>query len=347
MNAMILGAGYGTRLRPLTYERPKPLIPLLGRPILRYHLDQLIRVGIRNVVINTHHLPEMMAQQREALAADLGISITLSHEPDILGSGGGIKQAEAWLSGDDFLVLNGDTIMSLPLLPAIRFHQERQALATMIVRDHPEIARYGAVQIDATGSIRDIVGLLGYQGQERLFARLFTGVHIFSPGIFDFLPAGFSNINHSTYPAMIRTGQVVLGFETARFWADLGTIPDYVNTTFFLLDQPSLHQELGFTIPPEQFLTRNDSAGLARMMARFPGVTFRPPVFIGQDVALPAGSCIGPYVVMESCSHLFQPAMVRDTIVWDGVAVPNNTHGMILTKSLTVEIPRAILSNDQ
>ncbi len=154
---MILAAGFGTRLRPLTNVMPKPLLPVGGTPLIVWNLLLLKRHGIHEAVINLHHLGPMI-QQALGDGERFGMRLIYSHEPVILGTGGGIKQAEGHFNGEPFLVLNGDTLFELDLGAVIAGHRERQAAATLVLREDPEAVKWGLIEVDGQGEVVRITG---------------------------------------------------------------------------------------------------------------------------------------------------------------------------------------------
>jgi NDP-sugar pyrophosphorylase family protein len=219
---MILAAGLGSRLRPLTDRMPKPLVQVGGRPLIAYPLALLRAAGIRDVVINLHHLGGAL---RAALGdgAAHGVSITYSEEaPTILDTGGGIKQAQAWLGGDRFVVLNSDTILDLDIADMIRFHAGHGALATMLLRPDREQRRYGEIEIDATARIRRFLGHPAVVDAP-LTPLMFGGVHVFEPQVFDHMSAGRFGINTETYPRMLAAGAALYGYRFDAYWRVLDT----------------------------------------------------------------------------------------------------------------------------
>src|SRR5215213_2908032 len=176
MKAMILAAGLGTRLRPLTNTIPKPLLPVGGTPLIVWNLLLLKRHGFRDVVINLHHLGPLI-EQALGDGSKFGLRILYSKEPMILGTGGGIKQAEPNFSGEPVLVLNGDTLFELDLSALCAFHLERKAAGTLVLREDPEAARWGLVEVGAEDRIVRITGR-GLAGTQPTTPRMFAGVHI-------------------------------------------------------------------------------------------------------------------------------------------------------------------------
>ena len=230
MRAMVLAAGLGTRLRPLTNDRPKALVEVGGRPLIAYNLELLRRFGITDIVINLHY---QGAALRNALGdgGAFGVHIEYSPEDPLLDTGGAIKNAEARLGGEDFLILNSDTIIDLPLDRLIASHRARAAAATLVLRHDPEQTRYGLIEIDATDRVRRFLGRPEAVA-EPVTAFMFAGVHVVSPQVFHFMPAGgtFSLTRH-TYPAMLAGGAALYGFPFDGFWRVIDTPADRERAT--------------------------------------------------------------------------------------------------------------------
>lgn len=234
MRAMILAAGFGTRLRPLTNTIPKALVPVAGRPLIEYSLLFLRSQGITEVIINLHHLGDKI---RSALGDGslYGMHFHYSPEDPILEAGGGIKKAQPFLDGETFLVINCDTILDLDLAAVLAAHQTTQAVATLVLRPDPEAARYGLLEIDAEGRIRRIRG----QPEEAplpLSSYMFTGAQILEPRVFDFMPEvkPFST-TRGTYPHMIRAGEHLHGFVHTGPWMVVDNETDVMQATQLLL----------------------------------------------------------------------------------------------------------------
>jgi NDP-sugar pyrophosphorylase family protein len=217
MRAMILAAGLGTRLRPLTNTVPKALVPVAGRPLIEYGLLFLKSQGIEEVVINLHYLGEKI---RAALGdgSVYGLRITYSPEELLLETGGGIKKAQTFLDGETFVVLNCDTILELDLHALLTAHRKHRAVATLVLRPDPEAARYGILETDAWGCIRRFLGQPA-EMSESLSPYMFTGCQMLEPRVFAFMPEGkpFST-TRETYPQMLRAGESLYGFIHTGPW---------------------------------------------------------------------------------------------------------------------------------
>lgn len=219
---MILAAGMGNRLRPLTDRVPKSLIEVGGQPLIAYPLALVRAAGISDVVINLHHLG---GQIREALGdgTRYGVSIRYSEEDPILDTGGGIKRAQGLLGDTRFVVLNSDTICDVDLRAVVAWHMAHGALATMVLRpDREAETRYGAIEIDSAARIRRFLGR-PRDVAEPLTPLMFAGIHVFEPEVFAFMEDGRFGINVVTYPRLLAAGRPLYGYRFDGYWRVLDT----------------------------------------------------------------------------------------------------------------------------
>lgn len=217
MRAMILAAGFGTRLRPLTNTVPKALVPVAGRLLIEYGLLFLKAYGIEEVIINLHHLGEKI---RATLGdgSGYGLRITYSPEDPLLESGGGIKNAQPFLDGETFVVLNCDTIIDLDLTALLTAHRKTKAAATLVLRPDSQAVRYGILETDTNNRIRRFLGQPTVVN-EPLSQYMFTGCQMLEPRVFAFMPEvkPFST-TRATYPTMLDAGEPLYGFIHAGTW---------------------------------------------------------------------------------------------------------------------------------
>jgi NDP-sugar pyrophosphorylase family protein len=218
---MILAAGFGSRLRPLTDRLPKPLIAVGGKPLIAYALALVRAAGIRDVVINLHHHG---AAIRAALGdgGAFGVAIHYSQEDPLLDTGGGILRARPLLGHEPFVVLNSDSIIDLDLRRLIDWHAAHRGVATMVLRRDREQARYGEIEIDAAHRVRRLLGRPPHVS-EPLTPYMFAGVHVFEPAVFDHMASGAFGIVRQTYPALLEAGQAVYGYVHDGYWRVLDT----------------------------------------------------------------------------------------------------------------------------
>jgi len=221
--AMVLAAGRGTRLAPLTDRIPKPLAPVAGRPMLDWVLAFLRAGGIEEVVINLHHLGHLI-EEHVGDGRGHGLAVRYSHEPEILDTGGGIKRAEPLLGGEPFVVVNGDSLLDLALDEMIAVHERRGGIATLAVRRDPQAHRYGLVELDQADRLRRISGRPAAPPPGPLRTFMFPGLHILDPEIFSWMepdvPFGIARV---TYPRLIEADLPVFGFETGARWINIDT----------------------------------------------------------------------------------------------------------------------------
>ncbi|CAG0983248.1 partial N-acetylmuramate alpha-1-phosphate uridylyltransferase, partial [Anaerolineae bacterium] len=162
MIGMVLGAGLGTRLRPLTDRLPKPVVPLFDRPLAAYALERLFAAGVRDAVMNTHHRAGEVVRALEAHVPE-GMRPRFGHEPELLGTGGGIRNALSILRNDvggggPMLVINGDVLFWPDLESALALHAQLGAVATMVLREDPRAKELGAIEVDGGGRVRRLLG---------------------------------------------------------------------------------------------------------------------------------------------------------------------------------------------
>lgn len=221
--AMILAAGRGRRLAPLTDHTPKPLVEVAGRPMIERLLEFLRAGGIDQVVINLHHLGDRI-EQALGDGRRFGLEIRYSHEREIRDTGGGIRHAEALLASEPFVVVNGDSLLELRLRTVLEAHASSGAVATMVLRPDPDPHAWGAVEVDAANRVRRIAGLPAGAPRAGLRALMFPGLHVFEPEIFEWLdPDGAFSITRVTYPRLLEAGRPVGAFVTDARWITIDT----------------------------------------------------------------------------------------------------------------------------
>jgi NDP-sugar pyrophosphorylase family protein len=227
MKAMVLAAGFGTRLRPLTDHLPKPLLPVGGRPMIEYNLLLLKKYGITEIIINLHHCGDEIIKTLGD-GSRLGLSIVYStEEGEPLGTGGGIKKAAPFFEHSDFIVMNGDILIDIDLEKLISFHREKKGEATLVLRECDDFSKFGAIEIDEKGQIKNILGKLK-KSPLKTRKLIFTGLHVISPQVLELIPANipyFSIID--TYLDLLRSGKKLFAYETKDYWNDLGEIDRY------------------------------------------------------------------------------------------------------------------------
>jgi NDP-sugar pyrophosphorylase family protein len=231
MKAMVLAAGLGLRMRPLTGLRAKPALPVLNQPLLARTLEFLALHGFKDVVVNTHHLPASVREAAQG-ARGLGLRVRFSHEREILGTGGGLRRARGLLGPGPVLVVNGDVLFDFDLRALARRHRASGAAATLALKANPDPSRYSPVVTGPDGRIRSVAGL---PCSARGPVSLFTGVHVVEAGLFDRLRPGFSDSVRDLYVPLLAEGERLTGVRVRGAWYDLGTPALYLDAQMRLL----------------------------------------------------------------------------------------------------------------
>lgn len=301
---MLLAAGLGTRLRPLTDERPKPAVPLLGRPLAHYAIDRLLAAGVTELAANAHHLPEQVASVVRARVPDALVSV----EPVLLGTGGGIRRALTQLaerSGrplapDEPLVVSNADVLFAPDLPrALAIHRASRAFATMIVRRDPRADAAGPIDLDAKGRVRRILRVP--ESSEPLERTMFTGLSILSGAAVLDLPQSGCVVRQGLRRWLDR-GEIVQGVVEEAPFRDLGTPAEYLAAHVDLLDGSVPWQ--GITPAP----------AWVHPTAKVDGAVLR-------QTSVGEGASVLPGVTLER------------VVVWPGTVVRASERGVILHPS--------------
>lgn len=225
VTAMIFAAGLGSRLHPLTTERPKPAVPVALVPIAARTVRTLAAHGVSRIVLNTHHLGELLP---ELLAPHLpsGVDVRYVHEHELLGTAGGLHNARAHFESDDVLVVNGDILFTPDLDALLAKHRESDALATLVLREVPDPYAKGAIELDANGRVARMLAKQSDAAPE-LSPFLFTGVHVLRRSALDELPSTGCIVRQGYLP-WLAARRTISGVVDAAPWRDLGTVTEYI-----------------------------------------------------------------------------------------------------------------------
>jgi len=332
MKAMILAAGLGERMRPLTEGRAKPSLPLINRPIIIQTLIYLKSHGVDEAVINLHYQPESI----RGLIGDgsrIGIKVHFSEEQTILGTAGGLKKAEAhFRDAGTFILINSDFATDCDLTAAVQGHRQSQAVSTLILAPRRGGAEYSPVVMDGEGRIMSIAGA-GREGEGEAFT--FTGIHILEPSILTVIPPGVRyEINREVYPVLMHKGALIRGYVHPGFWREMGTPRLYLEGAMEILAlgrdsalEPMKHGDGiyldGVALPsdtvtgPPLYVGRGSAIG--------PHCSLQGGVIIGRQCRVGAGSALRSTLVWDG-ARLGDKVQLTDCIVTSGVYVPSMTN---------------------
>ena len=231
MRAIVLSAGYGTRLWPLTEDRTKPAIPILGKPLVGYVAEYLAGYGIDEIVVNLHHRPESV---RRALGdgSAFGVKLHYVEEPVILGTSGALDNTREFFEHDTFVVVNGKIITDIDLQAALETHRSANALATLVLLPNTRRERFSVVETEG-GRIKVFGGMPAENEVEPL---MFTGIHILEPRILEYVPRGvFSDSVTHVYPQAMANGEIIAAHVGSGKWRELSTLRRYLDISVELL----------------------------------------------------------------------------------------------------------------
>jgi NDP-sugar pyrophosphorylase family protein len=299
---MVLAAGLGLRMRPLTQIQAKPVLPVLNRPLIHWTLELLAHHGVTEVVINLHHLPRTV-MKAVGTGRRFGLQVSWSRERRILGTGGGPRRVRGFFGDEPFFLVNGDVLFDFDLTDLMRRHRDRGARATLALVANPDPKRYSSIVTGAGGWVRSLAEL---PRPARGPASLFTGVHILDPSLLDRLPDGPSDIVRDLYARLVDEGEDILGVRMRGAWYDLGGPSLYVRSQLSMLSS-------GFR-------------GVGRGPLIHPSAQVHPRARVTRSV-------VGARAVVD------EGAEVAGSVVWDRVRVGRGARvrGSILVAGSRVE----------
>ncbi len=354
MKGIIIAGGAGTRLRPLTYSRPKPLIPVVNRAFLEYQVALLKRHGIDEVIFCTNYMADKI-QGHFGDGSKFGVSMRYAIEDTPLGTAGAIKNAQNLTGRDTFVVLNGDVLTDFDLSEIIRFHKDNHALVTLTLKDVPSPSPYGVIITDEHGRVREFRE--PSEATKKMLAAnpnmeptgidyINAGIYIMEPEALDAIPTGRPvSIERETYPQLLEQGKPVFAFAATGYWLDIGRPEQYRQATDAILNHeitvevPGAWMERGYWAEEGAFV--DETAHIA------------PTVHIGRNARIGAGasiagrSVIGPDCKVGNNATLTDCILEEHVIVGDGVNLSNviMDNNCRVEEDVTVTHPSVFASN--
>jgi mannose-1-phosphate guanylyltransferase len=312
---MLLGAGLGTRLRPITYELPKPLVPVLGRPVMEHILKLLAGHGFDQVVANLHYFPDMI-RDHFGDGSRYGVDITYSYEPELLGTAGGVRNVRDFFGGEAFLIISGDALTDIDLTKLWERHRETGGIGTLALKRVPDPSQLGVVITGEDGRIQ------GFQEKpepaEALSDLGSCGIYVFEPEIFDHFPeVEFVDWARDVFPVLLERVVPLYGHEIDEYWNDIGSIAEFRQGNFDAVSG-AVHVDLDGS-DLDGGLVVADSSKLAGQ------VMMEPPVYVGEGCEIgPDARLTGPLVIGHDC-RIGAGATLREAVIWPGTDLPPGT----------------------
>jgi mannose-1-phosphate guanylyltransferase len=322
MKAMILAAGKGTRVRPITYTIPKPMIPILQKPVMEFLLELLRQHGFDQIMVNVSHL----AEEIESYFRDgqrFGVQIAYSFEGRIvdgtlvgeaLGSAGGMRKIQDFYPffDDTFVVLCGDALIDLDLTEAVKWHKSKGAIATIVMKSVPreEVSSYGVVVTDDEGRVK------AFQEkpkvEEALSTNINTGIYIFEPEIFNYIPSGTEyDIGSQLFPRLVEVGAPFYAIPMDFEWVDIGKVPDYWRAVRGVLSGEIKNVQIpGHQVAPGIYTGMN-------VAVNWDKVDITGPVYIGGMTRIEDGAkIVGPTMIGPNC-WVCSGATVENSVIFE------------------------------
>ena len=264
---MVMAAGAGTRLRPLTLALPKPMVPIANRPVLEYAIENLKRHGIRDIVLNLHNHPDLIRRHFKD-GSRWGVNIQYSYEPQLLGTAGGVRKAGAFLGQGTFLVMSGDGLTDIDLSQLLAFHAAKKSAATIGVKKIDMKFDYGVTLTAPSGRVKRFIEKPEWG--DVFSNQVNTGIYVFEPRILRQIPPGrVSDFGNEIWPKLLSKGEPIFGYLTERYWCDVGNLSEYRRA-----QRDFLEGKVGF-LPPGREIRKGIWVEQGARMA--PGVRLEAP----------------------------------------------------------------------
>lgn len=309
MKALFLAGGLGTRLRPITNDLPKPMVPILGKPLLEMNIETLKKHGVDEIILSTCYKPHKI-EKYFGDGRNLGVKISYISEDVPLGTGGAIKNAQDFFN-DTFLVFNSDILSDIDISEMIRFHKEKRGLATIAVTQVDNSSAYGVIEHDEKGFITAFKEKP--QPHESSSNLINAGVYIFEPQLLNEIPDGRAvSIERETYPQILQKGFKIAVYNKCSYWLDLGTPEKYIKAHKDILNGSLLFSNYNFKKNMQYISKTAKISHNARIVG---------PVYIGDNVEVGPFAVVGPETVLCDASSVGMGAKVIGSVVWDHVHV--------------------------
>src|SRR2546430_16162723 len=323
-----MAGGEGSRLRPLTSRQPKPLVPVVGRPIMEHILLHLRRHQMRDVVATVQYLGSSI-RNYFGDGSEQGVALTYSVEDSPLGTAGSVMLARQFLT-EPFVVISGDALTDIDLAAAARFHRERKSLATIVLKPVPNPLEYGVVVVEEGGAVQRFTRKPSWG--EVIAALANTGIYILDPSVFDFFRAGeVADWSGDVFPKLLKEGERVFGWVASGYWEDVGSHSAYSKANFDCLEG-----KVKVQIPAKRIgegIWIHEEAEVAES-ARIDG-----PALICAGAKVRAGAWINGPCVVGGFTTIDTGAKVSNSIMWDHsyIGESSRPRGAVVRRSVTAK----------
>ncbi|MTI94297.1 MAG: nucleotidyl transferase [Firmicutes bacterium] len=331
-----MAGGKGTRLRPLTCDIPKPMVPVVNKPVMEYAVDLLKRHGLTEIAVTTAYLPEVISDYFDDGSAH-SVRMKYFYEEEPLGTGGSVRNASEFLD-TTFVVISGDALTDLDISSAMEFHHQRQSRATLVLKREPVPLEYGVVITDDEGRI---IRFLEKPSWGEVFSdTINTGIYILEPEVLEYFPRGENfDFSKDLFPKLLADGVPIFGYVTDSYWCDIGDLRSYRQAQFDVLTGKVRAEIPGEQIEPGIWLGHNVSIGR--------NAEFQAPVFIGDNCQIGDDVRISPHTIINSNCQVEDRATLKQSVLWRNarVGVGAELRGATVCKGAAVGAGAVILEN--
>jgi len=307
MKAVVMAGGEGTRLRPLTSSRPKPLVPILNKPCMQHTIELLKRYGITDIVVTLYYL----ADEIEGYFGDgseLGVNLIYTVEDTPLGTAGSVKKAEEYLKDDTFIIVSGDALTDLDVEKALAFHKEKGSVATLVLQHVDNPLEFGVVITDDNGRIRRFLEKPSWG--EVFSDTVNTGMYILEPSIFEYMQHDKNyDWSQDIFPQILAEEKPMFGYVLGEYWTDVGSLQQYRQAQYEMLG--------GMTKLPIEGRREGGDIWIGTGTEIDPNARIIGPVCIGKNCRIKANAHIGPDTVIGDNCLIEEGATLQRAIVWD------------------------------
>jgi mannose-1-phosphate guanylyltransferase/phosphomannomutase len=335
MKAVLMAGGSGTRLRPLTCSLPKPMVPIVNKPIIGHIVDLLKKYGIRDIIVTLHYLPTVIENYLKN-GSDFGANISYSIEEGApLGTAGCVKNIESKLD-ETFIVISGDALTDFNLEEAINFHREKGSMATIVLTRVPNPLEFGVVITDEKGRI---ARFLEKPTSSEVFSdTINTGLYILEPEVLKYLPPNKeTDFSKDLFPTMLKNGDPMFGYVAEGYWCDVGNLE-----TYRLSNYDVINNLVKINIPYEQ---KQPGIWTGESVVIEPSAKLEPPVVIGNNCYIGKNTLISSNTVIGDNVIVSEGAILKRPVLWNGVYIDKRVSlsGCVVGKNTTVKLETQIL----
>lgn len=330
MKAVIMAGGEGTRLRPITCDKPKPMVNIMGRPMMEYTIRLLRNYGIVEIFVTLHYLPNEVSEFFGD-GEDFGVDITYLIEKEARGTAGGVKAAEEFLD-KDFVVISGDALTDIDLVEAFTFHKTQKSIATLLLSEVENVSDYGIVTLHDDGRVK---GFIEKPDLSQVVTKnVNTGIYVFSPKIFSYLPDnGPYDFSKDLFPKLIESNERIYGFNTNDYWCDVGDISAYIGCHFDIFKN-KIDLSLSGLCEKQNFNEFLDSVSsdfnkheehndvfIEKGVKLEDGCQLTGPLYIEKGSKISKNARVGPYAVIGKNCTIMPHASIKRSIIWNNCLI--------------------------